>query len=682
MKLTLAWKGLLVIAAPFLIQIGLLLGYQHILGQAETLAQKEYHNKEVIGKTNWLSTLIPLSTTCALSLAVSQDGYYKMHYEELSRNVPDEFSNLAIVLADCHSTAFNPSAPDASNHPGSPHAVPHQLPYSPQKGWREVRVNGSRKLLGYMAPGEDFTDFFSGKSGHILDQQFGTLSLEKLKDLTQAWSQWKQWKAFLDAMPASSLDLAKYIDSKNTQEVWGKLFEVRGKILSTERANFSVTPELSKANRNLLRDWIAVGITLNIVMAVVLFLIFTKSITRRLRVLENNSTRLAKNQELSPPLHGTDEIAHLDSTFHSMASDLTKARLDLQASEKRVRTIIEQMPVGLATANADGIIDFVNPSFTELFGVTNSDPAPRNLTDPLPLLKYEGHQTLETGKPSVIVQELTAKNRLGQPVMLEVSLKPFDSAETPKTLAIVHDVTERHELELRKHEFIAMVTHDLRTPLTTVQVFLEMLEKNVFGPLPEKAMPTMGKVERSVHRLLNLVNDILDFQKLEAGKHELVFAQVSVSAIVEGAVEAIEEFAGKQNVILSSNTIDLEIVADGERLIRVLINLISNAVKFSAAGQTVTIVVERDSKNAIFEVQDQGRGIPESHLEAVFEKYKQVEAADAKEKKGTGLGLPICKAIVEQHGGTIGVKSKLGEGSTFWFRIPILANGTERPDLE
>ncbi len=662
MKLTLAWKGMLVIALPFLIQITLLLGYQRILAQAETLAQKEYHNKEVIGKTNWLATLIPLCTTCALSLAISHDRYYKMHYDELTRNVPDEFSNLAIALADCYSTPFNPLAVKGE----APNTVAG-LRYAPQPGWRQVYSSGNRALLGYMAPGEDFTDFFSGRSGHILDAAAGKRRLEKLEDLSRAWMRWKQWKTFLDTMLNTSESLGEYVNSKHTEEVWRSLFELRQTILKKERSEFSVTPELSKATRNNLRDWISFGIVVNIAMALVLFLAFTRHITRRLKVLENNSSRLARNEELNPLLAGNDEIAKLDSTFHSMADELTKARLALLASEQRVRTIIEQMPVGLATSAADGTIDFVNPSFTEMFGITNNDGATTKLTETLPLVTQALGALEEGDHPQILIQEMETKNRLGQPVMVEVSLKPFDT----KTLAIVHDVTERHELEKRKHEFIAMVTHDLRTPLTTVQVFLEMLEKSVFGPFPEKAIPTLNKVERSVGRLLNMVSDLLDFQKLEAGKHDLVLAKVSVSAIVEGAVEAVEEFALKEKVKLEVGSVELEILADGERLIRVLINLISNAVKFSTANQTVRTTVERDCEFALFKVSDAGRGIPETHLEAVFEKYKQVEAADAKEKKGTGLGLPICKAIVEQHGGIIGVESKLGEGSTFWFKIPV-----------
>ncbi|MGH9551557.1 MAG: sensor histidine kinase, partial [Terriglobales bacterium] len=176
----------------------------------------------------------------------------------------------------------------------------------------------------------------------------------------------------------------------------------------------------------------------------------------------------------------------------------------------------------------------------------------------------------------------------------------------------------------------------------------------------------------SVMRLLNLVSDLLDYEKLKAGQMKLVFGPTSAAAVVEESTRAVQPFAQKHRVtIFAREQQDISLVADGERLIRVLINLLSNAVKFSPSGARVEISVhDLDEGFVQFDVSDNGPGIPPEFQGQIFEKYKQAESSGDGRIKGTGLGLPICKAIVEAHYGTIGVESEPYKGSRFWFRVP------------
>jgi signal transduction histidine kinase len=222
----------------------------------------------------------------------------------------------------------------------------------------------------------------------------------------------------------------------------------------------------------------------------------------------------------------------------------------------------------------------------------------------------------------------------------------------------------------RKAELMSMVSHDLRTPLTSMQGSMTLLAAGIMGELTPKAVHEVSRAERNATRLINLINDLLDIEKLEAGQMDMVVDDILLQPVFEESLESVAQFASSHSVKMDIEPTGLQVLADHNRLIQVLINLMSNAIKFSPEGETVRLLAKDDGKMVEVQVVDKGRGVPESHREAIFERFKQVEAADATEKKGTGLGLPICKLIVESHGGTIGVTSEAGSGSTFWFKIP------------
>ncbi|MGH7193818.1 MAG: PAS domain-containing sensor histidine kinase, partial [Candidatus Saccharimonadales bacterium] len=238
-------------------------------------------------------------------------------------------------------------------------------------------------------------------------------------------------------------------------------------------------------------------------------------------------------------------------------------------------------------------------------------------------------------------------------------------------VAIAHDISQRKELERLKQEFLAMVSHDMRTPLSSISVTTEMLCAGAMGPLPDKAQQQLQVVVRNCDRLLGLINDLLDIEKLEAGQMQMSIQAVEAGQIWQRTAEALQSSAQQKNVnILVEAPAGLMVEADPDRLVQVGVNLLSNAIKFSEPQSTVKMIVKAMPGFVEFSVCDSGRGIPESHLDAIFERFRQVSAADGKRSAGTGLGLPICKQIVERHGGEIGVSSAPGWGSTFYFRIP------------
>ncbi len=244
-------------------------------------------------------------------------------------------------------------------------------------------------------------------------------------------------------------------------------------------------------------------------------------------------------------------------------------------------------------------------------------------------------------------------------------------------IGIQNDITARVEAETRISEFYSIVSHELRTPLTSIRTSLGLLEEGEGGKLSPEATSLIEIAFRNTDRLVRLVNDILDFRKIESDKLELRYNRIKARSIVEQVVRELGPTASEKSIglvvdIKSGSGSEVTFQADRDRLIQVLTNLTANAIKFSGEKSDVTIVVDLRRKNYLrFSVSDHGPGIPRSEVGKLFQKFQQIDSSDRRREGGTGLGLAISKSLVEMHGGTIGVDSKLGTGSTFWFEIPI-----------
>jgi signal transduction histidine kinase len=228
------------------------------------------------------------------------------------------------------------------------------------------------------------------------------------------------------------------------------------------------------------------------------------------------------------------------------------------------------------------------------------------------------------------------------------------------------------EASRKERQLVAMVSHELRTPLTSIRGGLTLLAVGALGELPEKAREVVLLAERNSIRLVKLINDLLDIEKLEAGMLEMHFEDCDVDDIVRRALESVDSLAKEKNIrILFDSPGQAQVRADRDRIVQVLVNLLSNSLKFSDKDATIEIEVHGDEQKLNFSVTDHGRGIPAQYHWLLFQRFQQVPVADSKERGGSGLGLAICKAIVERHGGTIGVHTAEGEGSTFWFTLPL-----------
>ncbi|MCG8511479.1 MAG: transporter substrate-binding domain-containing protein [Rhodospirillales bacterium] len=235
------------------------------------------------------------------------------------------------------------------------------------------------------------------------------------------------------------------------------------------------------------------------------------------------------------------------------------------------------------------------------------------------------------------------------------------------------DITGQKKLDRMKDEFVSTVSHELRTPLTSIKGSLGLVAGGALGGLPGKARDMVDVAYRNADRLIALVNDILDIEKLDSGRMAFEFETLNLSSLVRETIDANIGLASQHGVefILADQAPDTAVRGDDSRLAQVISNLLSNAAKFSDEGGRVEVSIACQNGTARVSVADQGRGIPDEFREHVFERFAQADAADDREKGGTGLGLSISKSIIEKHGGAIDFDSRAGVGTTFYFTLPV-----------
>jgi PAS domain S-box-containing protein len=350
-----------------------------------------------------------------------------------------------------------------------------------------------------------------------------------------------------------------------------------------------------------------------------------------------------------------------------------QAERALRDREEEMRSIIDNMLSGLITVDTRTTITSVNPAAESIFGYAEEELVGKPLAVLLPADVENPREYLSEATRHALgtVSEWRGRRKNGEVFPFELAMFEFRSATGRRFGGSIRDITERQAVDRLKSEFLSTVSHELRTPLTSIHGSLGLIAGGALGELPPKVRQMVALAERNSRRLIGLINDILDFERLESGRIELEITPVAARTIVEQAVETVRGVAEQQQITIDTAVPDAMVLADEARAAQVLVNLLSNAIKFSTSGSHVQVVVEPSGDLMEFRVIDRGRGIPPEAIGRIFDRFQQVEASDSRMKGGTGLGLAITRAIVERHGGTIAVESTYGRGSTFTFRLPV-----------
>jgi PAS domain S-box-containing protein len=416
--------------------------------------------------------------------------------------------------------------------------------------------------------------------------------------------------------------------------------------------------------RNRLHQVMIIAIVLNIILTVALALVFTREITARIKVITTNSLRLANNQALLDAVSGGDEIAALDQVFHDMAKVLAENAI-------KERAILENAADVIFSINGKGTFSSLNPAVFKVFGYSPNELIGSKYMTLIPEENKEFTlatvtKMMEGGESRPF--ETRMKRKDGS--VVDVSWAAQWSESQKSLFCVLHDVTARKAVDRLRQEVMQMVTHDLRTPLATIGNVLSILEDGRVGEVSDRAKEMVQLAQKNVSRMLELVNDLLEVEKMKAGMLKLDLDEVSLADIFEESLHAVSGWAQEQKVRIEYVPTTLKVFADEGRIVQVLNNLLGNAIKFSPAGKRVVLSAHEAYDYVEVRVKDEGRGIPENQRDVIFERFQQVHLSDAANRGGSGLGLAICKAILERHGGSIRVDSEEGFGSTFSFRLP------------
>lgn len=383
----------------------------------------------------------------------------------------------------------------------------------------------------------------------------------------------------------------------------------------------------------------------------------------------------------SAPSFTADHLRFLSAIADQAAIALEHARL-YQAEQKRsaeIEAIISSMADGVIVTSPEGEIILVNPVIENIFGINKDSVIGKHFDVLFKGLSFnEYHAKVLTDKKPVWM-EIT----LNKPTatIFRLSSTPMNiKGDTLGVVTLLNNITEQKQVNKMKSDVLSLVTHELKTPITSIQGFVEVV---LAKDLPrERVVNYLTIVKQETARLVRLINNLLDLSKLEAGKLELKKIPVDIVAIIKENLEAMEQISLKHKFSFSPLQLTKEniphIHADRDMIAQVINNLLSNAIKYSPEGGTITINVLRRDNLLEVSVSDEGIGIPNDKLPHLFERFYRVNTESTVKIKGTGLGLANAKYLIEQHGGTLRVKSTEGVGSTFTFTIPINTIGGSR----
>lgn len=349
----------------------------------------------------------------------------------------------------------------------------------------------------------------------------------------------------------------------------------------------------------------------------------------------------------------------------------------LQEQREQLSQLLDNTDEIVARFGMDGALTYANAAWRRLLGDPSGAPEPGYLQARIAGAGREHFATAwadaQAGEPSDDL-ELGFTAQGGRVALVLLRLVPVIAHGTVRGVrAYGHDVTDLRKAEQAKDQVISLVSHELRTPIGAMQGAMQLLDKLLPEPVPPKVRELIALAKRNADRLLGLVNDLLDLDRLEAGSAPFERSVLAMADVFQVAQDATTPLAERKEVSLCFGPGTLRAYADAKWLAHVVINLVGNAIKFTPSGGRVDVRCVPDGEMVQVRISDTGRGIPADQVGRIFERFAQVQRADATEQGGSGLGLAIAKAIVEQHGGRIWVESEVGVGTTFAFTLPTRA---------
>lgn len=455
----------------------------------------------------------------------------------------------------------------------------------------------------------------------------------------------------------------------------------------------------------------------NIVIFSVIFVVVTtlvavfvgRQLSKPLFLLERAASRIAKEGyfDVEIPQLGNDEVGRLASSFREMlghinvsysvlearvasrTKELDEARLRLRDSANQLQSILDNVVDTIVTVDVYGRIQSCNNAGQELFRCPVDQLNGKNIIDFIDVRDLEVFLVPTSDQfnkdQQRIMKEAVLYPVYGDAVPIEYAVGEQMQIEDKRLMTLlIRDITKRKEVEKLKEEFISSVSHELRTPLTSITGALSLAQRDAVIPQSDRLKKLLSVALENSKRLGDLVNDILDLEKLENGKITFTLEELNLCDLVRRSIDAFIPYARKHGkhvrVIVPTQTI--HVLGDDGRLMQVMNNLLSNAAKYSGDDATIDVVMAAIGNNVRVSVIDQGPGIPPALRQHMFSRFWQADGSNTKKASGTGLGLAITKSLMEGNGGNIGYRSRSGVGSIFYIDLPIRGISDEIPEMD
>ncbi|MBA4026815.1 MAG: hypothetical protein C0473_01095 [Cyanobacteria bacterium DS3.002] len=530
---------------------------------------------------------------------------------------------------------------------------------------------GSDAFIRYMQSRDP--DEITAYENYLYQGGLNLASLERMLDAgnTKQQARVAKIKVLIGKAKVASTDLLHAIQGGNSHRLFlgvlGKkaaddVLRELNNINRDEQEELNHRRDAIELRRQHLKTALVSGAALNIIVAALAAIWIAGSLTRRIKRLVENSRRIGANVQLPEKLSGNDELAELDSALRRMARELAETM-------RKQRAMVEHATEVICSIDESCRFTEVSEAIESIWSYSPSDLIGRRLVS---IIRADDQdRTLLAMNEAMQGSLITFENQVVKPnkTVADMSWSVRWVSEERAFFAVAHDISERKELERLKQEFVSIVSHDLRSPLSSLSLKLDLLASGVRGTLPEAALAEVAKAQANIQQLISLTGDLLDLERLETGKWHMHFRKRSLLGVLSDAVQSIQGICDLRNIEVLLPEQDVLIVVDGNRLVQVVINILSNSLKYAPEGQPIEIdfIQEGDFIKVI--IADKGPGIPVEDQAAIFERFKQASQYTSK-TPGFGLGLSICSQIIHAHGGTMGIESEPGHGCVFWFRIP------------
>ncbi|MBA3995015.1 MAG: hypothetical protein C0469_15970 [Cyanobacteria bacterium DS2.3.42] len=517
----------------------------------------------------------------------------------------------------------------------------------------------------------------SGTTGSVLERKRASESLDELRTLRKrielAQEKPNQFAHIMGTMESIEKLLEEAINARNSNDQYSnptdfmKVTKLGRTIIAITQQDIETADAAHK--QKLLRvtakqeEFDSLLLTAVIVSGGIVFFllgVFAVGIRRQLEILTKNSENLALGKSLLPPMQGNDELSNLDKRFHRMASSISELT-------ERESAILKNSGELIFSINSKLRFSFVNDAVVKILAMSPEEFVGKYAANVLASCMENIEKAKTTNEDQTFDAVINDKD--GNEIELQIAVTWSEAEQS--YFCVAHDVGARREIERMKQNFMAMVSHDLRTPVSANLATLDLLKMDpTIGELTDRGRTLIERTITSNTRLITMVNDLLEMERLDAGKVNIEKELVTFNDLVEEALSSVEMVAQAKSIAITHDDSNEFFYCHSSRIVQVLVNLLGNAVKFSQPGQPINIEFSQDDTYSSILVKDNGPGIPKEELKNLFDRFKQVRDASGAHKQGFGLGLEICKKLVELHDGEIIVSSEPGKGSSFEVRLP------------